>query len=543
MLRTFLSWILTIAIAIPSWGLTDPQTKLVNGYLKDAGFGTSQISVKEFYRKFGRDFPVDAQREMEIFLKQYPNAKFPESKVAKLTEGSAEIVQITFTSGSDTVVLRINPASQQARVTGTQRGQKYDLKISSFELQNPARLMAAISGVEPWTERYPTIQVLSPEEVKKLGEQDRKNYIDRLREVLAAAEKAQNAFNSGKKTSDLRDYLWELLSEPAWAGAPSGECIVAGWVGSYQNGTCVPPSQARAGGCTRCNSDIYGEGSECVGPASGKLPLNATEICNQKTESNKYAVFKGVKTAADVDAKKQSLSGVLTGLTEKCGQIESGVSQGTKLGDQADACANLKSRIGELNQVNCDILAQDQNKGNFPDLRCRATPPPSPEPPPVTDRPTRPVNRPGSGECVNLPLNRGELKCSAGELREMECEEDGQKQTKFYCECASGSVGEKKNTVLDVGCSARQTASTTTTPSKSTKSKKEESWFKPWMGVALAVAAGLGLMWLFMKGTKETMKSQYDLLAPTPTATPVPPPVSPSAPLPTDVNRPPPGTR
>lgn len=552
MMRKILVWTLSLSMALPSWALTPQQTQTVNDFLKHTGIAAGSVSWKSFYQKVESDLPYDMQREMRLFLKQHPDAKIPKAKVTKIKQGAVEVVQIQFETGADRAVLEIHNKGVFATLRGVQGGKKFNVRLSKFELSNPARFMSALSGTIPWTEKVPTVRILTAAEMKKLGPAEKRKYVDRIRNMLAAAEKAQNTLGKGRKSASLDERFWGALVEAAWAAEPSGECIVAGWVGNYRAGSCEPPAQARSGDCTKCNSDIYGTSSPCVGPKSGKLPLNATEICNQNTEATKYAVFQGVKTSDEVQAKLSSLSGVLTGLREKCAQIETGVGAGTKLSDQADTCRNLNGRIAELEAVQCQIL--EGYPQQFPDLKCAPAEPEMPSPPPVADQPYEepppqnpPPPRGASDEnCANLPVTANALRCSASQVQQLSCDEAGELVTKYFCLCGPDEVGEKSNTLKDIGCSRRTPAGTVRgdSPRGRDRPKKEESWFKPWMGVALAGAVGL-FLWYY--GTKQSMKQQYSLLQPGPTVTPVPvipsPAPAPTAPVPVDVDRPTPGTR
>lgn len=546
MFRAFLTLVLSVSLALPAFALTPLQTKTVQDFLNTTGLSKKSVTWAEFYKTVERDLPLDVQREMQLFIKQHPKAKIPQPKISKLKQGNEDVVQLEFGTGKDKAFLVITGKSEFATLKGQQGGKKFDRRVRLSDLRNPVRFITELSGTQrPWTEQVPSVQVLNAEQLKKLGAGQRQAYIDKFREMMAAAEKVQNAFGASSSSASLQDYLWKQIVEEAVAAAPSGECVVAGWVGQYRSGSCQPPAQARASGCAKCNSEIYGGSSPCISLENGKLPLNATEICNQRTESNKYAVFQGVKTQQDVDNKKQSLAGVLTGLREKCATIESGVAQGTKLSEQTATCSNLKTRLSELEAVQCGIL--EQQRENFPELRCRPAEPPAPVPPaPVVAEPAvrEPVNRPSSGECLNLPTSQNQLRCQASQVRQIACNEDGEAVEKFYCQCGANEQPEKQNTNLDVGCAPMSRDSSYGEESRRReRPKKEESWFKPWMGIALAGAAGLAL-WYY--GTKSTLENQYSLITPTPVATPVPAPYTApvTAPTPIDVSRPPPtGTR
>jgi hypothetical protein len=544
MCRALISWVLTVSIAFPVWALTPQQTKTVQDFLTTTGLSTRAVTWSEFYQKIERDLPMDVQREMQLFIKLNPSAKIPQPKVSKLKQGKDEVVQLEFTVGKEKSYLLISGKSEFATIKGKQGGKKFDRRVRLSDLRNPVRFMTELSGqATPWTEVVPSVQILTMDQVKKLGPAQRRAYVDKLRDLLVSAEKVQSAFGNSSKSASLQDYLLQQLVEEAFAAVASGECIVAGWVGQYRNNSCEPPQQARSTGCAKCNSEIYGSSSPCISFANGKLPLNATEICNQRTESNKYAVFQGVKNQSELANKLQSLSGVLTGLREKCTSIEAGVVQGAKLLDQQQTCSHFKGRITELEAVQCQILEQQPN--HFPDLRCRplaVISPPQEPPQPVGPS----VNRPASGDCTNLPTSPTQLRCQASPVIEIACEEDGEQVAKYYCACGPGEEVEKQNSNLAVACHPLRKDSTGGIDSyRGERPKKEEPWFKPWMGIALAGAAGLAL-WYY--GTKSTLEKQYSLITPTTVATPVPAPYTPpspvTAPTPIDISRPPPtGTR
>lgn len=566
MIRSFLCWLLSFTIALPAWALTPEQTKTVQSFLKMTGVATRGVPWKEYYAKVEKDLPYDVRREMTLFLKQYPNAKLPKVKVTKLKEGSSEVVQLEFRVGRDQAFLRIENGAQFATLKGVQAGQKFNVRIGEYELKHPARFMAGLTGIQPWTEKVPTVQVLSSEEVKLLKPQERQKYIDRFRAVLEAAEKVQNSLDGKKKqSSDNRDFFWSLVNAPAWAGGAeggtglSGNCIVAGSVGQYESNSCSPPADRRRDTCVQCNPEIYGGKAPCIPFVgdSGRLPENATEQCNQQTESNKYAVFQGVQNSQDVQKRKDSISGTLTNLTERCQEIADGAQQGTKWHDQPPTCVALNGRVQELRDVQCDILKQQGNQ--FPGLTCSggdsappvALPGPGngdggPPPPGVPG----PGGSDGGGSCTGLPSNPEELKCTEAQRKPVNC---GENSTLYRCVCGSNENDDiPPGAQLPTGCKPKGSPSDTGRQhggrEGSGSHKKEESWFKPWMGVALAGGAGL-LLWYWI--SKQNMQAAY---APynntTPVNTPVPPPISTTTtpglqtlPAPVEVNRSAPATR
>jgi hypothetical protein len=367
--------------------------------------------------------------------------------------------------------------------------QNYNLTREDIEKDFVSWIEMA-TGITPVSKTTPSVTLLTPEQYSKLGAQDKRNYVDKVRNLLETAEKAQAHFSTGKQVGFRKgffDFEHLFLSEHANAAGPSGECIVAGWLGSYKSGSCQPPPEARtSGSCTTCNPTIYGEGV-CAGPVSGKLAKFATGECNAKTESKKYQVFSGVKGPADISKKLESLSGKLTELRSQCMNVLAGVKTKTKLDDQEQTCTDLTTRISELEKVNCEILANHQDKNNFKELKCVQAPKET-DPsvtiekdeqavPQTTEKPNTPLA--AADECVGLPTSQGSVLCGLGKIAALNCPLNGRTdpEVRYYCDCPPGTEGVLKNSRRAIECKAapvKPSASQGATTPRSGKKQREE---------------------------------------------------------------------
>lgn len=529
MLRIFTCWILTLSLSLPSAALTPVQTRGIQDFIRYTEITKKSVSWKKLSEQLASDLPLDVQREMKVYLKEFPTSQLPQATMTMLGSSENQTVQLEWNFKNEKVFLRFSGKSDFAEIESIAGKQRTVRHVMASDIKDPVKFIAELSGQSPISLQIPSVQILNAEQIKSLGEKQKRDYIDSFREMLAAAEKVQAASFKNKKVTQNFEILFNQLLEQVQAASPSGDCIVAGWVGQYRNNSCEAPANARAGGCAKCNIEIYGSDSPCLELSGGKLPINATEICNQKTESTKYSYFKGSKTEKDVQDKSQTLSGILTGLREKCTQIDAGVNKGEKLSDQSQACQNLNHRISDLESVQCQILEQD--KGQFQDLKCHQKRQEQDFPAEVseTQAPGKAgaggpaaggvVNRPAeSNPCTGLPPAADALRCQSAQVKQVQCEENGEAQTRFYCECGAGQKDIKKGGPLSIGCEESRPTSSRDLPSER-RAKKSESWFKPWMGVA---AAGLAALLLYYWMAKQTMKSQYSQWYSTTTNTPVP---------------------
>ena len=542
MKKALLTGILTATMAMPAHALTTEQVKTVNDFIKETGINSRSLSFRELLNKTSSKLPVDLERELRHFSELSPKAKIPVAKVSQIKEGKVDVVQIDFQTKNDHLVVQIRDHGDYAFVTGTQDGKKFEQKIGKFELRNAGALFAALTGGESYTKKVPTIQVLTADQVKLLSVKDKQKYVDRFRELMAAAEKAQMEIM--KKPTKTSGFFWDLVANRAYAQQASGSCIVAGWVGEYQDNYCKPPREANKidartnQACVLCSPDIYGSGNDvpCLGAMNGHIASNATEICNKETESNRYAVFQGVQNAQQVSDRLRSLSGVLQTLREKCSEVDEGLNQGTKLYDQMDTCVKLRERVKDLESTQCAILLQ--NPTQFAGLRCNVEPY-TPDPRPHNG--ARPVA--SSDECSGLPSSQRELSCSASQVQTIDCEDEGQALTKYYCECSDDQNGIKSNTVLNTGCEVkRPPVNVGSTTSK--REKKERPWYsQPWVVPAAVIVLVLGATaWGIHQQNQINAANSYYYA--TPVATPVPPPQTQIlAPTPLNVIRATPGVQ
>ena len=540
MKRAVFIWFLAATIAFPAWALTPEQVKSVNTAIKETGISTHSVSFKEFLAKSAKSMPYELRRELENFSELSPKAQIPQATVTQIHEGKVEVIQLDFQVKNDHVTVQIRDHGDYALISGTQDGKKFEQRVGKYEMRNAGEFFSALTGGESIVKKSPTMQVLSADQIKLLTVKEKQNYINRFRDMMAAMEKAQNQFS---KKADHAEFFWNLVADSAYAQQASGSCIVAGYIGEYRDNYCQPPTGASSlckgpqgsGPCVVCNPEIYGNGEAGVGTDAGHLPSNATEVCNTKTESNKYAIFSGVQTKEQVSARVQSLTGMLQSLNQKCDEVDAGVNAGTKLFDQSDTCKNLRARVSDLLGAQCEILRQ--NPAQFSNLRCQVD---VYQPDPRARNPGRPVA--SADDCVGLPSSQRELTCGASQVQIISCEEDGQVVKKYYCECADNENGVKPNTNLNTGCEAKKAVDDSITK-RERKAKKEKPWYsQSWVIPAVAIVGILGLTWWGIHQQNELNASYYNSIT-TPVATPVPPPSSPLAPSPVNIIRSAPGVQ
>lgn len=503
MMKKLLAGFLSFTLACPAWAVSGAQAESITKYVKESKISSQSVSFKALYRQYRSQLSMDVQREFDLYLKTQPDVNLPKARVTKLQEGKNQVIQIEFVQGKDRATWRFTGKKNEvATLTLVHDGKKVERKLGKYEISHPVRFLASFGNEKPKTAKVRSVHLLTTEMVKSLPPLQKRKYVDRVRDLLVAAERAQTAFQAKKKKKSA-DFFWSTLAPDAYADGPSGDCIVAGWSGTYEGGSCKAPASAITSSCLRCNTDIYGAEAPCVGPATGKIALNATEQCNSLTEDKKYSVFQGVKSESELADKMSSLAGALTALREKCAAIEQSVASGVALSDQTNACTNLNARLSDLENANCAAL--EQLKDQFPELVCKEEPPPKEEEPPVADQPApypSPENPPAQdqGDCVNLPYSQNLLNCASSQVGVMKCS-DGDR---YFCNCSGNEECEYLNSNKPTGCLPKQTPHDELIGR--VKEKKSESFIKPWM---IALLGGGALLWMQHRQQQQMLEAYY----------------------------------
>jgi hypothetical protein len=107
MFKNLLICAISMSLAAPAWALNPREVQGVNEFLKKSKVTTQEVSWVDFYQLISRDLDFDTQREMQIFLKEFPKSKLPKMKVLKLDQGGQISLRIEFKIENQTTVLTI----------------------------------------------------------------------------------------------------------------------------------------------------------------------------------------------------------------------------------------------------------------------------------------------------------------------------------------------------------------------------------------------------------------------------------------------------
>lgn len=464
------------------------------GMVQSAQAKRPKAVLQELFEQNKKDFPYEFRRELEFRMKKF-NPALPAPELDVVNEGKNKIVRIHFRHGKNNTTVQItNRHDVFAEVIGSWEGKSFRHKISADEIGDPLALLRKMTGKRRTiTRAAPSVQLLKARDLALLGETEKKAYIDRVRDIMEAAEKAQNAFRSAGVPAKT---VWNPFFENAFAaGGPEGDCIIAGWGGKYRNGSCAyPDGETKDSGgasCMQCNPAIYAEA--CIPFNGKKVSITATADCNRATEKDKYKPFYGIKNQADFDAKMGDLKGTIDELQTKCAGIKT--NEPPKLKDQAPTCAAFEGRLTDLSNATCQLLEKDKTK--FPDLQCVAKEK-------IDDIPEEEAEEPQDlPDCGNQPKR---VNCGTGTKQTMQCKlKSGKVDTREYCECAPGEE-RMNNTLYPTSCAAapryeeprerrRDFDDDREYRRKRPKPVKEESGFlglgwQNWLAIALVVGVG-----------------------------------------------------
>lgn len=546
MLRQFLIFILSLSLFSAqinlAWAIQNQNLNYIKNYYSELGIVNKEISYESFYKKNVNNFTTDLKKELEVFLKEYPKSKMP--KFTMVTMGQATTERLRLESRDKEFYSYVDIYAQPGKfaVLHTERKLKggkiktFERSLSEMDLRDPLLVMRELTGIKSLSYMAPSIELLTKEEIKKLGEKQRREYIDKVRDLLLAAEKVQNSNHRKKeKKVSINEYYWGLFSEEAIAQEASGSCIVAGAAGEYKGNSCKAPQALinKDQSCIKCNPEIYGSDSPCLKLSGDKLPSDATERCNNQTETKKYQVFEGVKNSSDVNNRKNELAGVLTDLRQQCSEIIDGVGKGSKLSDQTATCENLNARVNELEAANCQLLKQQPNQ--FGGLSCHDHRDKNDrdDKEDRTDKDGKSEREVVGSSCGGLPKDYSELSCQSRQIRKLKCD-DGKTQA-YYCECGVDEDPIFSNTEKPKGCSIKQKTTSRYEGRKSSRSKSSSSFFTPGMQTALIMLLAGGAYLAFnMYQQKQQYKSMMQYYTQPAVATPVPAPYT-ATPIPTVV--------
>lgn len=408
--------------------------------------------IEAFYNLHREEIPYELRREMDYRLSLLKN-RVPSPEVDSFGSGSNEVVRFRFKEGKNSLTLQIS-AKGEVEIFGTENGRSFRKKLNAKNYGDPLNLLKDVTGRRRTiTRTQPSVQLLGPQHLAKLSEEKRRKYIDNLRETLALAEKVQNErFAHSNKTSAVP--FWWFVEE-AHAAGPSGLCVVAGWGGQYERGSCKPLPEIRNqayssdGKSITCNPTIYPEMS--IALKNGRAPLDATAQCNLKTEGMKYQALSKtqvgeVRTPEDLQRAKDALKETLDRFDQECGMVDPKKA----LKDQPPTCDALRTRIREIRNATCEEVAKDRI--HFGDLSCAQNEQPDDPGVPPADPPADGANGGFDPDCDKA---RTDQNCGpGGEAIPIDCTVRGQPVTKYVCECTGNSQPVYSNTTRPTRCEA-----------------------------------------------------------------------------------------
>lgn len=561
--------VLTMCLAPVAQGAAaENQKKLINQYLKETGLSTKKMTVGEYWRMVRHVYPAPLQKSLDLWVSINRNEMMPTIEASNIKDSTgSEQVRLTLSQGGQTTNLTFTGDEEKPmKVNGVSFTFKELMNYNSFnDLARKLSKEDTTLGKNLKKGTQSSISkngVLTFEEYKNLSPRQKAEYMVRLRQTMAAAQRVFKAVYGEQAFNDLnKKYEWALRSvfgdEAQAAGSLTGKpCIVAGYLSIYgESGTCGGSSQGAAdlsnkmqasgascaGNGVACNPMVYGfqEGGSayCVPRAKVKY---ATRECNEASPleqgnsqaqvANKKRIIesymKKVK-GQDIDLKfneegkisedqYKQISGYLDDLQKyinsaiaECGQAPLKNIQKTRE-DQVSACNEIKKRAFSL-----QLYAVNPE------------PPVPTVPAPV---PPEPLPNPNGGTCDDqrsgsVPSADGKTCVCPEGSKVSDNEED-----KGMCVVIEG--GASKDLPGDKGTAQREV-----TPECGFWCKNK-NWMIP-VGVGLV---GLGLFWWLFKDRSKAKSNSPVYVPPAPvpgtttttSTTPVPPvpPPPPPAPCP-----------
>lgn len=546
-----------------------PQLK---NFLQKSGWSKHKVKLRDLYQMTKHTLPLKFRFEVEMMLKQNPNLELPKIEIRSIKNGKFEDIQLIAQEGRQaaTATLMFH-GDQVAELTYAHGGKDIKKKLTYADLYNPVRMMSQVYG--PGTgiaDQINFTRLLYKDELALLRDKDRLRYSEQVREVLRLAERAQQEMDRKKEAPSKRGpkktssrgqvplILQLLLSSPNAnaAGQADGDaCFTLGWVGTYKGGICTPPDEAldakKCPGAHVCSKLFYGPNAECgkTKPAS----VNSTaELCNARNKDRPYDIFLGVKTQEDFDAKNAEISLLLNNIRAQCKEAKN---------EQIKECADMETRMAEIEQVNCDVL---KKTSSFNDLTCSTAAPElaggpaiagadTPVPPPYEGGGLDGEGTPGNEtapateakpdpNCEGLPLSASGLDCAGGQSATITCNSQGEARTYYYCVCAGDLRDRFSRSAKPIGCDSTARKKYVEYDEKGRykeKYKSKKTWWQKnggtvgLIGGVLTVGVGILAYYLHQQKMKEQWGAYYKMMTPEPLKIAPPPvtaPVIPGAP-------------
>lgn len=528
-LRRFGLYIMLVTFTWGQVASAYPQNDVpaLKNFLQRSGWSKGDVKLRDIYELTKNELPLDLRFEVERMLEQQPNLKLPKLEVRMIKNGRFEDVQLIAQKGRQSATATLSfRGDQVATLTYPMGGKDVQRKLTAADIYSPVRMIAEAYGPGLGVaDRIQFTRFLYRNELALLRPQDRLNYSEQVREALRAAERAQQGINGRKappanpkksKSPSKTSLLWQgLLDEAVAAGdTPTGSCLVLGWIGTYKNGSCEPPAEAKDAtkcpGTFVCSKVLYGANAECgiVKFERGQLNSSA-ESCNMRNKDNRFDFFLGIKSQEDFDKKMQELSLKINEIRLLCKEPKN---------EQIGECQELEKRMAELMKANCEQLSKW--KEQFTDLKCQApatvvaaaeprrdeerapgtdngsvsaaTPgadlAPLPQPDPIDDTggrdggdgqyhdgntsvhyrtPSDSETAPPAGgnlndgiHCEGLPLRAAGLDCAGGSVATITCNSQGEARTHYYCVCGGGLRAKYSSSSKPIGCESERPADT-----------------------------------------------------------------------------------
>lgn len=528
--QSLLSLIISAQVALaPVFTYANPNS--FESYRKEVGIEYKKpISFEKFFEAVKGDLPPDLRKEMQLFVYENPGYQVRpilNRKINSRTSPYTLELVITAPGDSNQTILRLNEEKpSQIEIQWVHNKVSKKVVFNEQKAQQPLTFLKSLTGDKPYVADYPAMVIMPASKILKMKKTNRAHYLQSLRQVVAAAEAVRPSLKSVRSPLDL------IFGEAAWASY-SGPCIVAGWPGEYRDGSCKPISkQARNNeGNVICNPALFGTGPNLV---LKPVPNNATTHCDQLVPVKSFLQSEMSRGEGEnFDMEMKALSDSIEDLQNYC--LDQVVSNTNKHSLQSEACNTLIRRVAELRTISCSMgsevaaICADINMLNAKPTEGEVRVSKKSELPTCTSLET------------NLPSDQSALSCNTNPVKSNSCvNEYGEERPFFYCECGEGFNPVKKNTELAIGCDK------IAAPVADRKSKKKKgSWFKPWMGVTLAGAIGIGIWYYSNKQSAKKVADMWDpavpVIAPPPGLQPSPTPTP--TPTPVDTTRPTPGTR
>jgi hypothetical protein len=398
--------IMCFLLAQNAFAVSNPnttQTSQVRDFIQKTEITKNAFTLSQFSYRISDSIPNDRRAAILGMLGQFGQHKIDKVDVKKVQAKGQEQIEMTFYQGKNysTVILENHP-QKFATIKIYESGKERSVEITPQDMEGDPKLLAMkLAGYKPGIE----LKLLSKDGIQRLPANEQIQYFKNLQEIVVTAEKLQNKAYKTNSESNKKTSWLNLLIDEAQAqlnGLEGKACICAGYPTNYGSVGCCDNIRNRIvktqGGRNQitCNPEIFGNIPLIIDFMGPKIPIDVTEQCAQKADSEpeKYRSPRnfGISgtTKEQWEKSNREIISKITNISDNiCNRVEL-VGFENVLSDQRPTCQAMRNAVKKIN-FSCDYLVQ---RGLSQNTVCHVSTPASQAP----IQPPRPLTAAGANQ-------------------------------------------------------------------------------------------------------------------------------------------------